>query len=58
MKIEYKDGSYLEIKKINEKIQLTISARNLINNQQSFIVNSVLLSKEEFEKILNEIETT
>ena len=52
MKIEYNDGSYIEFKKINDKIQLTIAA----NKDKQLIVNSVLVNLTDFEKVIKELQ--
>lgn len=52
MKIEYNDGSYIEFKKLNEKIMFTIAA----NNNKQLIVNSVLVTLSDFEKIIKELQ--
>lgn len=52
MKIEYNDGSYIEFKKVNEKILLTIAA----NNNKQLVVNSVIIALADFEKVIKELQ--
>jgi len=52
MKIAYKDGSFVEFKKTNDKISVTVSA--VIDKK--LIVNSAIISMEDFDKIIKEIK--
>jgi len=52
MKIEYNDGSYIEFKKVNDKVMLTIAA----NNDKKLIVNSVMVNLTDFEKVVKELQ--
>lgn len=51
MKIEYQDGSYLEIKDFNNKIQISISATDA-NNKKKLIVNSAIISHEQMIELM------
>jgi len=54
MKKVFKDNSYIDIKKINNKVIVTLAAKD-INNPQSTINNSIEIDLEEFKKILEGI---
>jgi hypothetical protein len=51
MKIEFNDKGYIEVTKVNNKISISIAA----TNNKQLIVNSVIVSLEDFVKIIKEL---
>lgn len=51
MKIEFDDGSYIELSKIDSKIFISIAATDPNNKNKKF-VNSVELTKEQYKSII------
>lgn len=54
MKIEYPDGSYIEFVKINDAIQIAISASDM-NNKKKMIVNSANINIKDFLKLVESL---
>jgi len=54
MKIQFEDKSYVEIKKVNDKILIVIQAKDHDNTLKK-ITNAVELSKEEFNSLLSDL---
>lgn len=56
MKIEFKDKSYLEIKRDGDKVVVVIQAKDHQNSLKK-ITNSVEIDMEEFKKIIREVNS-
>jgi len=56
MKIQFDDKSYIECRKLNDKIIVIVSAKDY-NNPLKKITNSVELNIEEFRKLISDVQT-
>jgi len=56
MKISFEDSSFVECEKVNEKIILTVSAKDYSDPLKK-IINSVELSMEELKKLISDVQT-
>lgn len=54
MKISFEDGSYVDFRKFEEKVHLIVAAKDR-KNDSNLIVNTVEISKEEFQKLVDDV---
>ena len=54
MRVDFEDGSYVEIKKTDDKITVIISAKDHLN-QSKKIINAAEMTIDEFKKLISDV---